>query len=170
MKTARRYAEHWEEMKSSNSGLLFYGGCGTGKSYAAACIVNYLIDEGVSAIMLNTAEVLSQMGDFDAGNEWLDTVMRYQLVVLDDLGAERDTQYATELLFRFVDARNRSRKPLICTTNLTLAELREPSDLAHARIYDRILGTCVPVNFGNDSRRKDKARERFDEVRAILND
>jgi DNA replication protein DnaC len=169
MRMARRYVENWATMRSSNSGLLFYGGCGTGKSYAAACIVNYLIDEGVSAIMLNVAEVLDKAGNFDTGSDWVRDIMRYELLVLDDLGAERNSEFATETMFKFVDSRVRAQKPMICTTNLTLAELREPSDLAHARIYDRVLAMCVPVGFGSDSRRKGEAKDRFDAVRAILN-
>ena len=40
-----------------------------------------------------------------------------------------------------------SKKPLIVTTNLKLEEIKNPPDLAHARIYDRILERCAPVLF-----------------------
>jgi DNA replication protein DnaC len=118
--------------------------------------------------MLNTAEVLSKMGDFETGNEWLENVMRYQLVVLDDLGAERQTEYAMEMLFRFVDARYRSRRPMLCTTNLTLVDLRNPSDLVHGRIFDRVLEMTVPVGFGSDSRRKELGAEKFAQAKKFL--
>lgn len=46
-----------------------------------------------------------------------------------------------------MDSRYFSRLPFIITTNPTLAELKEPKDIAHARIYDRILERCAPVRF-----------------------
>ncbi len=44
-----------------------------------------------------------------------------------------------------LNSRYQSRKPMIVTTNLTLEELKHPSDLAHEQIYDRLLERCVPV-------------------------
>ena len=61
----------------------------------------------------------------------------YDLLIIDDLGVERSTEYAMEQMFFIIDSRYRSRRPMIITTNLKLAELKNPPDLAHARIYDR---------------------------------
>ena len=52
-----------------------------------------------------------------------------------------------EQMFFVIDSRYRSRRPMIITTNLKLAELKNPPDLAHARIYDRILERCAPILF-----------------------
>ena len=60
-----------------------------------------------------------------------------------------------EQMFFVIDSRYRSRRPMIITTNLKLAELKNPPDLAHARIYDRILERCAPILFaGKNFRRK----------------
>ena len=60
-----------------------------------------------------------------------------------------------EQMFFVIDSRYRSRRPMIITTNLKLAELKNPPDLAHARIYDRILERCAPILFaGKTSGRK----------------
>ena len=50
-----------------------------------------------------------------------------------------------EQMFFVIDSRYRSRRPMIITTNLKLSELKNPPDLAHARIYDRILERCAPI-------------------------
>ena len=65
--------------------------------------------------------------------------------IIDDLGVERSTEYAMEQMFFVIDSRYRSRRPMIITTNLKLSELKNPPDLAHARIYDRILERCAPI-------------------------
>ena len=71
----------------------------------------------------------------------------YSLLVIDDLGVERNTEYAMEQMFTVIDSRYRSKKPLIVTTNLKLEEIKNPPDLAHARIYDRILERCARFSF-----------------------
>ena len=72
---------------------------------------------------------------------------RYDILIIDDLGVEHNTEYSTEQISSIIDTRYRSGKPLIVTTNLKLDELKHPSDLAHARIYDRILERCAPILF-----------------------
>ena len=66
------------------------------------------------------------------------------LVVFDDLGAERSSEYALENVFMMVDERYRARKPLIVTSNLTLNELKNPQGMDRKRIYDRILECASP--------------------------
>ena len=58
-----------------------------------------------------------------------------------------------------IDGRYRSGKPLIAMTNLTLQELKNPQDIAHARIYDRLLEMCVPVQFKGESFRNVRLRK-----------
>ena len=62
----------------------------------------------------------------------------------------------------------RNRKPLIVTTNLTLEALKHPDDLAHARIYDRILEICAPILFGGENLRVEKANETKTAARSLL--
>ncbi|MBQ7001517.1 MAG: ATP-binding protein [Oscillospiraceae bacterium] len=170
MATLRRYAERWEDMKRENIGLLLYGGVGTGKSYGAACIANYLIEQYTPACMINLSTVLNSMGGFQSEekNTYISDLMRYPLLILDDFGMERQTEYALEQVFNVIDARYRSGKPLIITTNLSMAELNAPKTLEHKRIYDRIMEMCQPVNFGNNGRRADRAKEKMARAAELL--
>ena len=61
-------------------------------------------------------------------------------------------------MFSVIDSRYRSKKPLIVTTNLKLDEIKNLPDLAHARIYDRILERCAPVLFSGKNFREEGAR------------
>ena len=87
--------------------------------------------------------------------------------IIDDLG-ERGTGFALEQMFEVIDSRCRSKKPMIITTNLTLHEMRNPPDLAYARIYDRILERCAPILFNGENFRKQKAEENKNMARAIV--
>ena len=89
--------------------------------------------------------------------EFITSLGEYDLLIIDDLGVERSTDYAMEQMFFIIDSRYRSRKPMIITTNLKLVELKNPPDLAHARIYDRILERCAPILFAGKNFREENA-------------
>lgn len=170
MDTLRRYVEKWEDMQRENIGLLLYGNVGTGKSYGAACIANRLIEQSIPACMINLSTVLNSMGGFQSEekNTYIADLMRYPLLILDDFGMERQTEYALEQVFNVIDARYRAGKPLIITTNLSMAELSNPKSLEHRRIYDRILEMCQPLNFGNNGRRSDRGKEKMRKASELL--
>ncbi len=60
---------------------------------------------------------------------------------------------------------HRSGKPLIVTTNLTLNEMNNPQDTAHARIYDRLKELCVPVKISGESRRRVTAQAKLNRLK-----
>lgn len=170
MQKIRRYVDQWETMRQENIGLLLYGDVGTGKSYAAACIANYLIDRMVPVFMTNFASIMNSLGGLysDDKNQYIADIMKYPLLILDDFGMERDTEYALEQVYNVIDGRYRSGKPLIVTTNLGLQELKNPQDMARRRIYDRVLEMCVPVSFGDDGRRAGYAQQKKDRAVELL--
>ena len=163
MDTLRRYVDKWEDMQRENIGLLLYGDVGTGKSYGAACIANMLIEQSIPVCMINLSTVLNSLGGFQSEekNDYISDLMRYPLLILDDFGMERQTEYALEQVFNVIDARYRSGKPLVITTNLSLEELNAPKSLEHKRIFDRVKEMCQPVNFGSNGRRTERARAKM---------
>ena len=136
-------------------GLLFAGDKGTGKSYLACCIANAVIDEEYSARYTNFAQIEKETKGFDAKN-YLDNLNNCSLLIIDDLGIERDSQYMQEIVFQVIDNRYRTNKPIIITTNLTFVEIWRCQEVERSRIYDRLLEMCVPIEFkGKSYRRKD---------------
>lgn len=160
-----RYAEHWKEMQEQNSGLLLWGNTGTGKTYAAACIANYLIDRGTPAMVTSFPRILNAGWD---KQEIIEQMHYYPLVVIDDLDVERSTEYAMETVYMVIDERYKAKKPLIVTTNLTLEELCKPKSMDYRRIYERILEMCVPVAFKGESFRQRAANEKMRRMKEIL--
>jgi DNA replication protein DnaC len=170
LELCRKYADQFQTMLNRNQGLLFWGGVGTGKSYSAACIVNALIEKGFSAVMTSFVKLLEIINERDREEEIISRITAAQLVVFDDLGAERGTDYSIEKVYNFVDSRYRSGKPMIITTNLTLNEMFQTKDLRVKRIYDRIFEVCYPVQWTGRSWREITAQERFREMGKFLNE
>ena len=169
MKNARFYVEHWEEMKADNIGYLLWGGVGTGKSYLAGCIANALMEKEIPVCMTNFALILNDLtASFEGRNEYISRLCRYPLLILDDFGMERGTEYALEQVYNVIDSRYRSRKPLIVTMNLTLQDLQHPQDTAHARIYDRLLEMCSPLCFTGENLRKAAAQGKMEQLKRLL--
>ena len=161
MKEARAYVENWHKMRSESLGLLFWGLTGNGKTFAAACIANALIEQLVDVKMCTFGSILNHLPGMTAHekDDYLKSFRTCDLLILDDFGMERQTEYAREQVFHLIDSRYLSRRPLIVTTNLSLRELKNPADMAQQRIYDRILEMCIPVCFNGESLRQEKARE-----------
>lgn len=167
--TCRRYVERWEEVRAENIGVLLYGAVGAGKSFYASCIGNALLDKGVPAAATNFPRLLNLLQGTQEKQKLLDRLSKYKLLILDDLGVERDSAYGTEQIFNIIDARCSSKLPVVVTTNLTLEELEHPVSMQYARIYDRVLEMCpVRVRLTGESRRKGNAEARRELARRIL--
>lgn len=166
LEKCRRYAENWETAKAQGIGLLLWGSTGNGKTYAAACIANSLIDRGVPAMITSFPRIIG--AKFEDRPQIMEAIRRYPLLVLDDLGVERATDFALETVYSVVDERYKTSMPLIVTTNLTLAEMKEAQSMSQQRIYERILEMCTPIAFRGKSRRLAIAEERKEIARQIL--
>lgn len=170
LKKAREYVAQWDKMKSMSMGLLIWGNVGTGKTFAAGCIANALIDKCVPVLMTNFSRILNSLtGMFSEDrNEFIDGFNKYELLIIDDLGIERNSEFALEQVYNIVDSRYRSKKPLIVTTNLTLDELKHPPELARRRIYNRILERCIPLRINNGNIREMNAALNMSKARKIF--
>ena len=169
LKLCLRYANHFDEMLAKNQGLLFYGGVGTGKTFAAACIANHLLNQRIPVIMTSFVKLLESMQGFSEDDSALIARLnRAKLLIIDDLGAERSTDYALEKVYDIVDSRYRAKLPIILTTNLSMTELKESTDIRYTRIYDRIFEMCYPMQFKGQSWRKVEAARRFDAMKKFL--
>ena len=69
-----------------------------------------------------------------------------------------------------IDGRDRSEKPLIVRTNLRLDELNNPLHTAHKRMYDRVTEMCTPVCCSGVNFRREKAQEKMERLKKLMND
>lgn len=167
---AKQYAEKWDSFKQDGIGLLLFGDVGTGKTYAAGCIANALIDREIPVLMVGLSDVVNRMqGNFGVDRDnYMKSLMRPELLILDDLGAERDTSFGKERVFDVINRRRLSGKPMIVTTNIPFGTMQKAQDIGDRRIYDRILEVCVPVRFDGENFRKDNARQTVQKVARLL--
>ena len=162
---AKNYVENFKKMREDGKGLLLFGTVGTGKTFAAACIANALIDKGYPCLMARLSDIAQ--GIFD-GDFTCHDFNKYPLLILDDLGAERKTEYMQEIVFSVIDSRYRARLPLIVTSNLTAEAIKNPADIAYQRIFSRLLEMCLPVECNGEDRRRKILKRDFGQYKDLL--
>ena len=169
MTAMKNYVANFEEFHKQGKGLLLFGTVGTGKTYAAACVANALIDKGYPVLMTNFARIANTVGGmFEGKQEYYDSLNRFPLLVLDDLSAERKTEYMQEIVFNVIDSRYRAGLPLIITTNLTNEEIKHPSELAYQRTFSRLLEMCLPVKVEGVDKRVEKLKADYKPMADLL--
>ena len=157
---AKRYAENpvgW---------LVLFGNVGTGKTHLAASIGHVLLSAGRPVVFQITPRLLDHLRatfspestvGFDDTFEALKAV---EVLILDDLGAERATEWATEKLFQLVDHRYINRLPLVVTTNKRPEQFAgEAGKRIASRLFDQGISTAVAMA-GADYRQRTKAQRK----------
>lgn len=163
------YVEHFADLKAQGKGLLLYGGIGGGKTFAACEVANALIDRGYPVLVTNFARLSNTLqGMFDGRQAYIDSLNKFSLLVIDDLAAERDTEYMQEQVYNIIDARYRANLPMIITTNLTGAQLKNPDSVSKERIYSRLLERCHPIEVNHPDRRRAALKDGYAEMKEIL--
>ena len=166
MEKARAYVNEWDRVRKKGIGLLLWGGVGSGKTYMAASIANALLDQGCKVLMRDFAQI-SNISVFDS-EEYVRSLSDYSLLILDDLGAERKSEFAMQNVFNVINRRWESGKPLIVTTNQTIAEMKSKPELQELRIYDRILSMCTPLCVKGESKRLQKSIQNKEVLKEIF--
>jgi len=165
----KSYTDNFPKFRKEGKGLLLWGDVGTGKTFYAGCIVNALIDKGYPCLMTNFSRLTNQLSGFwDDKQEYIDSLGRFALIAIDDLGVERDTEYMNEHVTTIIDALYRNKTPLVITSNYTPKQLVEAAEMRKRRVYDRLLERCHPIKVDGPSRRKEQGRADFSEMKSIL--
>lgn len=153
-KVCENFVNDFDEFYKAGRGLLLYGKSGLGKSWFAACIANALIEKEIACKFLDFTQIANTLIDLgNSKNEYIETLARYPLLILDDLDAERNTAFMDEVVFSVIDARAKIKAPLLVTTNLTREELKTPKTASKARIISRLYQVCIPYEvIGEDQR------------------
>lgn len=153
-KLSRNYAQMFSE---KSTGLLFYGGCGSGKTFLAACIANAIIDRGFTVKFTSISEIERNLWGAKDKNEVFYDMRNYDMIVIDDFSAERKTEYMDAICYDVIDWLYRIEKPVIVTTNLSPSDFKT-SDIAQARLFSRLLEMALPVKVNAKDRRQSKLK------------
>ncbi len=164
LKRSIDYVEAWPE---ADRGLLWSGPCGVGKTHLAVAVLKALVEEkGVTGRFVDESELLRRL-QFSYGPDSPDTerevllpLMNVELLVWDDLGTGRPTDWVRETVGMVLNHRYTNKRPTLMTTNWPLQRgPRDPGSVQTleerigTRLYSRILEMCeiVPVE-GPDAR------------------
>ena len=143
----KEYAEGFG--RETTSGLMLYGKAGSGKTHLAVAITRHIIEQ--KQIQVRFARVVDLLAEirktFDENEQYRtenesDLISRYTsapLLVIDDLGAEKTTDWVRQILYQIIDERWIEQKPIIVTSNLNLEELEARFE---ERIASRVAGMC----------------------------
>lgn len=134
-------------------GLLLVGGYGCGKTHLAAAIINELMKKGICGVLATAPDLFAAIRqtfsankdkqNIDSATEKLfENVKASELLVLDDLGAEKAGEWTREVLYRLINARYENMLPTIITTNCSEKELEEKIG---GRTWSRICEMCESV-------------------------
>jgi DNA replication protein DnaC len=148
-KALRLWIEHFVQPEHRPRAPILFGGTGRGKTHLLTLTGMTLIRRHLTNVYYCSAvELIAALKDA-MGDGGVPEVLRRSLeaecLVLDDLGAERGTDYAVEQLYRLVDHREREGLPIIAATNLRPAEW---PDQFGSRTASRLMGLCEPIEVG----------------------
>ena len=127
----------------------------------SSCIANAVIDLGFSALQTDIGYIVSTMeSSFEDRRRNLDRILGTDLLLIEDLGTQRCTEYMMEHVFTVVDGRYKNGKPMVITTNFTLNRISHArSEDPWCRVFDRILERCFPIEFKGTNRRRENGLE-----------
>lgn len=130
----RNYIKNFEKLGKIE--LLLYGDVGTGKTFLAACIANALLNQGVSVKWLTFMQIVERSCFYSESEyaEYIQSITAPDLLVIDDLGAERGTDFALERVHSLVDTRISANKPMIVTTNIDITDMGNCANLKKTHI------------------------------------
>lgn len=153
--TCLKYAQTFQP---HSKGMIMIGKTGLGKTHLSLAIANQVIHSGYSVIYATASEIAQKMSDEYFGrvkssdNHFPALLYETDLLILDDLGAEFETQFSAATLYDILSGRISANKPTIVSTNLSASEIQTRySD----RIVSRLFSAMTPLQFiGEDIRFK----------------
>ncbi|HEE0108404.1 TPA: ATP-binding protein [Citrobacter gillenii] len=127
------------ELESGCTNFAFSGKPGTGKNHLAAAIGNHLLKTGKTVIVVTVADVMSALhasyDDGKSGEKFLRELCEVDLLVLDEIGVQRETKNEQVVLHQIVDRRTASMRSVEMLTNLNYDAMKT---LLGDRVMDRM--------------------------------
>lgn len=167
LQVSREFAENFQPDKPD--GVLLWGEPGNGKTHLAAAVANHLMSKGFTVVFVTMPELLERIrntfnrDEKESEADLMRALLLCDLLIIDDLGAERVNDWTQDVVMRIVDKRYRRLKPLFATSNYEPSELRLRLD-DKGRVYDRLTDFMVPVENKAQSFRVERGMKRIAEL------
>lgn len=157
-------------------GLLFVGGVGRGKTHLAVAVLKTLLKKGFSCLFVDFHELLADIrGSYDTVSqtseyEILKPVIHVEVLLMDDLGSQRMTDWMQDTVFHIINLRYGQNRPTIITTNLGLEPVKSQSeeslqDRLGQRVVSRLYEMCTRLDLDGSDYRKDVRKAGADLIR-----
>lgn len=169
---ARNYCAAAGKVLAQGVGIYLYGSKGTGKTHLTACIANELMSNYYSVLYTNFAEISKSIratygGRGETEQAFIDKLTTIDFLFIDDFGTESvardgDDLWLQEKIFEVVNKRYNANKPIIFTSNYSLAEMIKNRGLADKTV-DRISEMCEIIKLDGKSYRL-KAKEQREKL------
>jgi DNA replication protein DnaC len=168
VRPVRSFCRNLEENVRHGRGLWFMGDVGTGKTTLAMLVSKEALKRGYRVAIYSVPRLLAEIRDtYDAGDgersyaDFFAQLVAVDLLHLDDLGAERQTEWVLEQLYALVNERYEQERSIVVTTNLIETDALEQQ--IGRRTVSRLMEMTdqLPL-FGPD------LRERWDPARSAL--
>jgi DNA replication protein DnaC len=152
----KRFVRDVDANLDAGRGLWFEGDVGTGKTTLAMLVSRAALDAGRSVAIYSLPRLLAEIrATFEEDTEGsyvdlLDRLAAVDLLHVDDVGAERSSEWVLEQLYAIVNARYEDERSIVITTNLEQEQLEEQIG---RRTVSRLREMCEPVPlYGADAR------------------
>ena len=162
---AYREAERWVTAWPK-TGLLLRGNTGTGKTHLIRAIGHVALAQHKHLLYTSVPFLLERLRP-NSGvsmDAVMDLHLKAELVIWDDVGAEKETEWTLDRLYLLLDARYEANKPLLATSNYTLKELETQLG---ARITSRLLEMCAVWEVKGPDERVARARQRVTQIGGV---
>ena len=159
LKVCREYALKFDPKTSGN--LLFMGSAGLGKTHLTLALAGEVIERGFIPVYGAAENLFSQIEKekFTGENRGAyDAMIKSDLLVIDDLGAEMATPFSKSALYNLVNTRLLANRPMIINTNLTIKEIEARYT---PRISSRLIGNFDTDKFIGTDIRQQRAVEKM---------
>ena len=145
-------------------GLYLHGNFGCGKTFLISALFNELSQKRITSLVVYYPDLLGEIkGDFDSFNDKMEYLKNVDLLLLDDIGAEKVTEWSRdEVLGTILQSRMNNHKTTFFTSNLNISELERhltmssySDDAVKARrIIERIKQLTIDMEMVSENRRK----------------
>ena len=155
----REYANNFDPKTSGN--LLFMGGAGLGKTHLTLAMVGEITRNGFVPVYGSAENLFSQIEKekfTDENRGAYDAMIKSDLLVIDDLGAEMATSFSKSALYNLVNTRLLVNRPTVINTNLTMKGIEERYT---PRISSRLIGSFASYKFIGADIRQQRAAEKM---------
>ena len=172
----KMFSDTFGSFLERGTGYVIMGNPGNGKTHLAVSVMKALTEKGYSVAFVNASSLIGKFKEYESFSkqETLDDFVRFltvpDLLILDDLGANRWSDLTKDYIYKVIDARYKEMKPILVTTNIAEKDL--VSQLSE-RITDRLKGACSFIQIKSKSMRVAlqacDAKVIVEEIRAIRN-